>query len=151
MYIIPAIDILNKKVVRLREGNYEQVTEYDVTLEEMIERYQSHGTDFIHVIDLARAIQFALEHFPIMLGKAYNVGSHEGTLTKLQLAQKIAALTGLTFEIDDKESDPDNRSYYVSFERIESIGFKTEFPFQHALEDTVDWLRSVGENQALIA
>ena len=52
MYIIPAIDILNKKVVRLREGDYQQVTEYDVTLEEMIERYQSHGTNFIHIIDL---------------------------------------------------------------------------------------------------
>src|SRR6202012_2795610 len=52
MYIIPAIDILNKKVVRLREGDYNQVTEYDVTLEEMIERYQSNGTDYIHVIDL---------------------------------------------------------------------------------------------------
>jgi len=52
MYIIPAIDILNKKVVRLREGDYNQVTEYDVTLEEMIERYQSNGTDFIHIIDL---------------------------------------------------------------------------------------------------
>jgi len=52
MYIIPAIDILNKRVVRLREGDYEQVTEYDVTLEEMIERYQSHGTEFIHIIDL---------------------------------------------------------------------------------------------------
>jgi len=52
MYIIPAIDILNKKVVRLREGDYQQVTEYDVTLEEMIEKYQSYGTDFIHIIDL---------------------------------------------------------------------------------------------------
>jgi len=52
MYIIPAIDILNKKVVRLREGDYEQVTQYDVTLEEMIEKYQSNGTNFIHVIDL---------------------------------------------------------------------------------------------------
>ncbi|MCD8739450.1 1-(5-phosphoribosyl)-5-[(5-phosphoribosylamino)methylideneamino] imidazole-4-carboxamide isomerase [Mucilaginibacter roseus] len=52
MYIIPAIDILNKKVVRLREGDYQQVTEYDVSLEEMIERYQSNGTNFIHVIDL---------------------------------------------------------------------------------------------------
>jgi phosphoribosylformimino-5-aminoimidazole carboxamide ribotide isomerase len=52
MYIIPAIDILNKKVVRLREGDYQQVTEYEVTLEEMIEQYQSYGTDMIHVIDL---------------------------------------------------------------------------------------------------
>jgi len=52
MYIIPAIDILDKKVVRLREGDYQQVTEYDVTLEEMIERYQSYGTNLIHIIDL---------------------------------------------------------------------------------------------------
>src|SRR5690606_5867784 len=52
MYIIPAIDILDGKVVRLREGDYEQVTYYDVSLEEMIEKYQSHGTEFIHIIDL---------------------------------------------------------------------------------------------------
>jgi len=52
MYIIPAIDILDKKVVRLREGDYQQVTNYDVTLEEMIERYQSNGTNLIHIIDL---------------------------------------------------------------------------------------------------
>jgi phosphoribosylformimino-5-aminoimidazole carboxamide ribotide isomerase len=38
--------------VRLREGDYEQVTNYDVTLEEMIEKYHSNGTNFIHVIDL---------------------------------------------------------------------------------------------------
>jgi phosphoribosylformimino-5-aminoimidazole carboxamide ribotide isomerase len=52
MYVIPAIDILNKKVVRLREGDYEQATFYDVTVEEMIEKYQSNGTNFIHIIDL---------------------------------------------------------------------------------------------------
>lgn len=52
MYIIPAIDILDKKVVRLSEGNYESATFYDVTLEEMIERYQSNGTEFVHIIDL---------------------------------------------------------------------------------------------------
>ncbi|WP_256012592.1 HisA/HisF-related TIM barrel protein [Desertivirga xinjiangensis] len=52
MYIIPAIDILDKKVVRLREGNYNEATLYDVTLEEMIEKYQSNGTEFVHIIDL---------------------------------------------------------------------------------------------------
>jgi phosphoribosylformimino-5-aminoimidazole carboxamide ribotide isomerase len=52
MYIIPAIDILDKKVVRLREGDYSQVTSYDVTLEEMIEKYQSYGTNLIHIVDL---------------------------------------------------------------------------------------------------
>lgn len=52
MYIIPAIDVLDKKVVRLREGNYDDATVYEVSLEEMIEKYQSNGTEFVHIIDL---------------------------------------------------------------------------------------------------
>lgn len=52
MYIIPAIDILDKKVVRLREGNYDEVTSYDTSLEEVIDEYQSNGTEFVHIIDL---------------------------------------------------------------------------------------------------
>jgi len=52
MYIIPAIDVLDQKVVRLREGNYGDVTTYDVTLEGMIEQYQAKGTELVHIIDL---------------------------------------------------------------------------------------------------
>lgn len=52
MYIIPAIDVLDKKVVRLREGNYNDATVYEVSLEEMIEKYQSNGTEFVHIVDL---------------------------------------------------------------------------------------------------
>ncbi|MBY0245692.1 MAG: 1-(5-phosphoribosyl)-5-[(5-phosphoribosylamino)methylideneamino]imidazole-4-carboxamide isomerase [Sphingobacteriaceae bacterium] len=52
MYIIPAIDILDGKVVRLSEGNYNQKTEYNFSIEEMIEKYRSNETDFIHIIDL---------------------------------------------------------------------------------------------------
>lgn len=52
MYIIPAIDVLDGKVVRLREGNYDEVTTYSVTLEEMMEQYRANGTELIHIIDL---------------------------------------------------------------------------------------------------
>ncbi len=52
MYIIPAIDVLDQKVVRLREGNYQDITTYPVTLEEMIEKFQANGTELIHIIDL---------------------------------------------------------------------------------------------------
>ena len=52
MYIIPAIDILDGKVVRLREGDYDQKTVYDVSIADMIETYRSNGTEFIHIIDL---------------------------------------------------------------------------------------------------
>ena len=52
MYIIPAVDVLNQKIVRLREGDYNQVTQYEVSLEEQIELYQSNGTEYVHIIDL---------------------------------------------------------------------------------------------------
>lgn len=52
MYIIPAIDVLDKKVVRLREGDYNEVTTYDTSLEEQIEKYYANGTEIVHIIDL---------------------------------------------------------------------------------------------------
>ena len=52
MYIIPAIDILDGKVVRLREGDYNQKTVYDVSIADMIETYRDNGTELIHIIDL---------------------------------------------------------------------------------------------------
>jgi phosphoribosylformimino-5-aminoimidazole carboxamide ribotide isomerase len=52
MYIIPAIDILDGKVVRLTEGDYNQKTVYEVSIAEMIETYRYNGTEFIHIIDL---------------------------------------------------------------------------------------------------
>ncbi|MBU0697194.1 MAG: 1-(5-phosphoribosyl)-5-[(5-phosphoribosylamino)methylideneamino] imidazole-4-carboxamide isomerase [Bacteroidetes bacterium] len=52
MYIIPAVDVLDQKIVRLREGDYNQVTTYQASLEEQIELYQSNGTEYVHIIDL---------------------------------------------------------------------------------------------------
>ncbi|ERJ58675.1 MULTISPECIES: 1-(5-phosphoribosyl)-5-[(5-phosphoribosylamino)methylideneamino]imidazole-4-carboxamide isomerase [Sphingobacterium] len=52
MYIIPAIDVLDKKVVRLREGSYEDVTTYDISLEDQIKKYHANGTEMVHIIDL---------------------------------------------------------------------------------------------------
>lgn len=52
MYIIPAIDVLDKKVVRLREGSYEDVTTYEISLEDQIKKYQANGTEMVHIIDL---------------------------------------------------------------------------------------------------
>lgn len=52
MYIIPAVDVLNKKVVRLREGNYDEVTSYDISLEDQMLHYHANGTEMVHIIDL---------------------------------------------------------------------------------------------------
>ena len=50
--LIPAIDIIDGGLVRLYKGDYDQVTEYDMTPVEMALYYQSLGFTYVHVVDL---------------------------------------------------------------------------------------------------
>jgi nucleoside-diphosphate-sugar epimerase len=97
---------------------------------------------FVHVADIARAIVFALDHSRAMSGQIYNIGADNATLTKIDLARRISKLTGLEIALDEDGFDPDGRDYQLSFERIESIGFRTAFSFDDALRHTVDWMRA---------
>lgn len=50
--VIPAIDILNGKVVRLTQGDYAQVSHYDYTPVDLAKKYQDMGATRIHIVDL---------------------------------------------------------------------------------------------------
>jgi phosphoribosylformimino-5-aminoimidazole carboxamide ribotide isomerase len=50
--VIPAIDILNGKVVRLTKGDYNRVDHYDYTPAELAKEYESNGATRIHIVDL---------------------------------------------------------------------------------------------------
>ena len=52
MEIIPAIDIIKGKCVRLTEGDYALKTEYAVSPLEMAKMYESHGIKRLHLVDL---------------------------------------------------------------------------------------------------
>jgi len=59
MLIIPAIDLIDGKCVRLRQGDYKKTTVYASTPAEMVRQYVAHGLRRIHVVDLdgAKAAQ----------------------------------------------------------------------------------------------
>lgn len=50
--IIPAIDLLDGQVVRLTQGDYDQVTHFEFTPENLAQNYESHGAKRIHLVDL---------------------------------------------------------------------------------------------------
>lgn len=52
MLIIPAIDIIENKIVRLTKGDFQQVQSYKVSLFNQIEKYLEAGFNHIHIIDL---------------------------------------------------------------------------------------------------
>ncbi len=53
--IIPAIDIIEGKVVRLTQGDYNRVNNYEQTPTELAQYYQDSGATRIHLVDLEGA------------------------------------------------------------------------------------------------
>lgn len=50
--IIPAIDLINGRVVRLRQGNYNDVTQYTLSPTDYAKHFQDAGAKRIHIVDL---------------------------------------------------------------------------------------------------
>ena len=56
MKIFPAIDIKDKKCVRLVKGDFENKTEYEMSPIEQAGKYKDHGFKNLHVVDLDGAL-----------------------------------------------------------------------------------------------
>ncbi len=53
MKLIPAIDLLDGKCVRLRQGDFKQVTFYPQSPHAIAQAYSEEGAEWLHVVDLA--------------------------------------------------------------------------------------------------
>ena len=56
MKIFPAIDIKDKKCVRLVKGNFDNKTEYEMSPVEQAGKYKNHGFKNLHIVDLDGAL-----------------------------------------------------------------------------------------------
>ena len=56
MKIFPAIDIKDKKCVRLIKGNFENKTEYETSPINQAAKYKDHGFKNLHIVDLDGAL-----------------------------------------------------------------------------------------------
>ena len=56
MKIFPAIDIKDKKCVRLVKGDFDNKTEYEITPVEQAGKYKDHGFKNLHIVDLDGAL-----------------------------------------------------------------------------------------------
>ena len=57
MKIFPAIDIKDKKCVRLVKGNFDNKTEYKMSPVEQAKKYKDHGFKNLHIVDLDGALK----------------------------------------------------------------------------------------------
>ncbi len=94
MKIFPAIDIKDKKCVRLIKGNFENKTEYDMSPVEQAGKYKDHGFKNLHVVDLDGALT----------GETVNIDIIEKIVSKFDLKIEIGGGVR-NFESIQKYSD----------------------------------------------
>ena len=56
MKIFPAIDIKDKKCVRLIKGDFDNKTEYEISPIDQARKYKDYGFKNLHIVDLDGAL-----------------------------------------------------------------------------------------------
>ncbi len=79
MKIFPAIDIKDKKCVRLIKGDFDNKTEYEMSPLEQAGKYKDHGFKNLHIVDLDGALT----------GKTVNIDIIEEIVSKFDLKIEI--------------------------------------------------------------
>ncbi|WP_124980166.1 1-(5-phosphoribosyl)-5-[(5-phosphoribosylamino)methylideneamino]imidazole-4-carboxamide isomerase [Nonlabens xiamenensis] len=66
MRIIPAIDIIDGKCVRLSQGDYQKKKIYSSNPVEVAKKFEDHGIEYLHLVDLDGAKQSRVVNYSIL-------------------------------------------------------------------------------------
>ena len=93
MIIFPAIDLYDKKAVRLFKGDYSQMTIYSDNPPEIAKDFSQNGATHIHIVDLE--------------------GAKDGTTPNLEVVKEIKKASGLFCEIGGGIRDIETIEKYI--------------------------------------
>jgi len=79
MIVFPAIDLYDKKAVRLYKGDYSQMTVYSENPLDVAKEFKASGAQYIHMVDLE--------------------GAKEGTTPNFDIVESVCRYSGLKVEI----------------------------------------------------
>lgn len=108
---------------------------------ELIVYEKDYWRSFIHVKDIVRSFQFALNHFNEMDHEVYNVGSDQLCITKEDVALRIKKYVDFYLKFAGFGKDPDKRNYKVSFKKINDLGFSTKYDLDYGIQELVNVLQ----------
>jgi phosphoribosylformimino-5-aminoimidazole carboxamide ribotide isomerase len=127
MEIIPAIDLINGKCVRLTQGDYSQIKVYNEKPLEVAKLFEGIGIKRLHLVDLD--------------------GAKKGEVVNLKVLESIASKTKLTIDFGGGiKKDNDMSSVFdagAAIATIGSIAVKNKELF-------FDWIRKYGANRILL-
>src|SRR6266536_2451283 len=127
MQIIPAIDIIDGKCVRLEQGNYDKITLYHKEPLEVAKKFEDAGLERLHLVDLD--------------------GAKAGSIKNWKVLETVAGKTSLIIDFGGGiKTDKDVAIVFDSgaaFATVGSIAVKNE-------EELVKWLLKFGTDKFLL-
>jgi len=127
MTIIPAIDIIDGKCVRLSKGDFDAKTIYNNDPLEVAKEFQDHGLDRLHLVDLD--------------------GARSGSVKNWGVLEKIAAGTKLEIDFSGGVRDIE------AVNRIFGLGAKYVAIGSIAVKDVAlvsEWIEMIGADRFII-
>ncbi|MEL6676522.1 MAG: 1-(5-phosphoribosyl)-5-[(5-phosphoribosylamino)methylideneamino]imidazole-4-carboxamide isomerase [Bacteroidota bacterium] len=128
MRIIPAIDLIDGKCVRLEKGDYARKTEYHADPVEMARRFEGAGIQYLHLVDLD--------------------GAKAGRVINLDILERISRETSLKVDFGGGiKTDEDARKAFehgASQINVGSTAAKQPGVFQ-------SWLETYGGDKVLLS
>lgn len=104
--------------------------------------------NYIHIRDVAKAFLFGIEKYSDMKGEPFNVGLSSANLTKRQLAEKIKQyFTNFYIHSAPIGTDPDQRDYLVSNEKIEGMGWSPDHTLDDGIQELIKGYRILKPNR----
>jgi phosphoribosylformimino-5-aminoimidazole carboxamide ribotide isomerase len=117
MNVIPAIDLLDGKVVRLKKGDYNEVTVYSENPVEIAQKFANAGFSHIHIVDLD--------------------GAKSGKFENLPHIKRIISETGLTVQTGGGIRE------YAHCEQLFDAGIAKIVCSSMAVKNEKDWLKAL--------
>lgn len=117
MQAIPAIDLLNGNVVRLKKGEYDNPTIYDKDPLNTAKKFKDAGFDYIHVVDLN--------------------GAKDGEFLNLHIIQQMVEELGIGIQTGG------GIRTYTDAEKLIQAGIKRVVISSMAFKNESDWLRTL--------
>ncbi len=117
MLVIPAIDLLDGKVVRLQKGDYDKVTVYNEDPVAEARKFKEAGFSYIHVVDLN--------------------GAKEGSFVNLDIIKNIIETTGLAVQTGG------GIRTFEDGERLLENGIQRVICSSMAVKNSRDWYRLI--------
>jgi len=92
---------------------------------------------FIHILDFARTIGFALKNYDKMTDVIYNAGDEKLNWSKRDVAEYIKGKTGCHITYADIGKDLDVRNYTVSYKRLNKLGFYCHINMEKGIDELI--------------